>query len=402
MVSAKNLKLFCLLLFHLLISIPVAGAGFAWNITRNASSATIIFSEELAIESLMLPTEASRLWGPGVSCRAATLQLADRSFIASAQPGQKELVFHLEGLFTDRILVRPAYLEKADQPEGSGSILLEAVPAQTRRIESEIESLTRQVIDFQKQNNCFSCHTLFPLALTINEAARRGLSIASSSIEVLSDSLTAMQRADGRYYFANQPEYGEVSTSLCAGGAMALLVRFDRRLLLNLVRISRLFPNWIDDESDLKSDFFFRPLFIGKPTSAMFEALILAALYYFRPVITGEKADEELRQRLIRLNARFKIDIEDSAAQNLLLLVALPYIGQFSDEMRAPLFKSVLEAQRTDPMLSRASSAALAALFFDRMGNKNGLQQLRLLQTTDKTLSERLWLCFIKVMQHQP
>ncbi len=83
-------------------------------------------------------------------------------------------------------------------------------------------------------------------------------------------------------------------------------------------------------------------------------------------------------------------------------MAGLPYLGQFSDETRPQIFDTVFSAQQNDAMAARPDSAALAALFYSRIGNKKGLQQLKLLQTQGKTLSEKVWLCLIKVLQYQP
>lgn len=400
MVSTRKFKAPALLLFFWLI---FSRQIFAWQLqfARTENNVLISFSEKLAFKSLTLPSESSELWGSNKSCRAAILTVGEQSFIASAGENENEIVFKLNDLAADKVLISPIYIQDSTRIP-TQKIKIDAVLAKTREIEQEILDLTLQVQSFQRQNNCFSCHTLLPLALTISEASRRGYQVSLREVEKTGEDVAAMQRPDGSYFFSGQPDYGPISTSLCAGAALSFLVRFDRRLLVNIGRVAQLFPRWLDQENDIKSDFFFRPLFIGKPTSALFEALILAALYYYQPVITEETPNEELRQRLLRLNQRFKISSETAVLQNLLIMAGLPYLGQFSDEARPQIFDTVFSAQQNDAMAARPDSAALAALFYSRIGNKKGLQQLKLLQTQGKTLSEKVWLCLIKVLQHQP
>lgn len=392
----KRTRLFSLL--FLFYAVAVFAADF--QTIKTEKNVLIRFEKELAIETLVLPTNNAQLWGKGGSCRAVTLDIAEQRFIGSARPDEDTITFQLNGLIDKELLLTPVFVEKLDLP--AKEILISAKLAETKRIENEIFDLSQQVYEFQQKNRCFSCHTIFPLALALNEADREGYVVSKLQIEKLGESIAAMQRPDGSFFFANQPEYGTISPSLCAGASLAILARFDRRNLLVIERIAGLFPGWLDEESDMKYDFFFRPLFLGKPTSVLFESMIIASEYYFRPSITEEPHEEQLRERLIRLNHRFETASDTARLQNLMILTGLPYIGQFNDQQKDLLLKDLRNAQASDPMLSRPDCAALSALFFRRMNDEKGLQQLKLLQTSGKTLSEKIWLCLIKILQNQP
>ena len=400
MVSAKIIR-FAIQLFLALLTMPLAADnGWLHSIQRTDEKTRIEFSEELAVEKLVVPCNSEKIWGPGKRCLAATVIFGKKQFISSAVSGEKGIVFFLDHLIGEGFEIKPVFTEP-NIDENEGILEIVATRAQTRRIELKIAELSQRVLSFQQQNQCFSCHTLFPLALTINEADKNGFRISSEQVKKLGESLGSMQSVNGSYFFARQPDYGTISTSLCAGSIFAMLARFDRRMLVNLEKIYSSFHAWLDEENDLKSDFFFRPLFIGKTASALFEALIVAALYYQNPTVTGIARNENLRQRLMHLNKRFKVEAEAPVLQNLLLLTGLPYIGQFGNEQIDDLTTTLNTFQQQSPQASRADIAALTALFFSRMNNKNGLQQLKLPQTIKRTLSEEIWLCLIKVLQNQ-
>jgi hypothetical protein len=392
----KKISFFSLL--FLINAISLMAVDF--QTVRNEKNVVIKFAEELAIKTLILPTNNDQLWGESVSCRAVTLNIANQNFIGSAGADENTITFRLNGLIDKQLLLTPVFIEQLDMETKEVEVI--AKLAETKRIENEIFELSRQVYEFQQKNRCFSCHTIFPLAIALNEADREGYKVSQLQIEKLGESIASMQRADGSFFFADQPEYGTISPTLCAGAATALLARFDRRNLLVIDRIADLFPGWLDEENDMKSDFFFRPMFLGKPTSVLFESMIIASEYYFRPSITGEPHEEQLRERLIRLNNRFETASDTARLQNLIILTGLPYIGQFNDQQKETLLNDLRNAQTNDPMLSRPDCAALSALFFRRMNDEKGLQQLKLLQTSGKTLSERIWLCLIKILQNQP
>lgn len=361
----------------------------------------IRFSEDIAVSLVKIPVISTSVWGRNMACRAATLRINDQSFIASAKPGEAFLTFKLDHQICREAFLTPVFLE-ATEKQGDNPAYFEARNAEIRRTELELFQQSRDILQFHEKNRCFSCHTLLPLAISINEADKKGIGIPLEEIEKIGESLTAMQNLDGSFFFPEQPDYGKITTSLCAGAVFSLLLRFDRRLIVNLQRLKRLLSGWTDEENDMKSDFFFRPLFLGKVTSALFESMIIAALYYHQTAINSEIPDEELRQRLIHLDQRFKIDLAMPFSQNLVILLGLPYFGQISDQQIQPVLNSMLQWQQTESQASRPDCAAISALIMAKMNNEKGLQQIKLLQTANQTLSQKIWLNLIRILRSQP
>ncbi len=243
-----------------------------------AGTIVINFSEKLAISKVILPTNAYKLWGAETKCRAATIKAGTKSFLSSTNINGNELTFSLGGIITRQIVINPLYTEISTTDGNNSEPVIEAVRAKIRLIEDKISQLAQQTIDFQKQNRCFSCHTAYPLAILFNEADKKGYKIDKKQIELLTESIGAIQKADGSFHFDQQPDYGTISPTLCAGAIFAQLTRFDKRVLVNLNRILLLLPGWLDKNSNIKSDFYFTPIFLGQTTSAVFEALIIAAI----------------------------------------------------------------------------------------------------------------------------
>ncbi|MFZ5952409.1 MAG: hypothetical protein ACOYXC_17035 [Candidatus Rifleibacteriota bacterium] len=384
--------------------LAVSAMGKEWpaSFSHDEEKIKIRFSEEIALSRVKIPVVSTSVWGPNLACRAATLKINGQSFIASAKPGEIFLIFKLDHQICREAYLIPVFLEATDKHDDSPA-QIEARKAEIRRSELELFQQSREILQFQEKNRCFSCHTLLPLAITINEADKKGIGVPLEEIEKIGESLTAMQNPDGSFFFPEQPDYGKITTSLCAGAVFSILLRFDRRLIVNLQRLQRLLPGWADEENDMRSDFFFRPLFLGKVTSALFEALIIAALYYHQTAITSELPDDELRQRLIHLNRRFKIDLSVPFGQNLILLLGLPYFGQISDHQIQPVLDSMLQWQQAESQASRPDCAAISALITTKLtDNEKGLQQVKLLQTANQTLSQKIWLNLIRVLQSQP
>jgi hypothetical protein len=402
MASAKIIKFLLLVLFMFPGSMLRAGSWSMEYKKKTAGTIIINFSEKLAISKIILPTNTEKLWGAGKKCRAATIKAGNKSFLSSTDQNGNELTFSLEGIIAQKIIVNPLYIEVSTTDSNNADPVVEAVRAKIRLIEDKIKLLAQQTIEFQKQNRCFSCHTAYPLAVLFNEADKKGYKIDKKQIEILTESIGATQKADGSFYFKQQPDYGTITPTLCAGAIFAQLARFDRRLLVNLNRILLLLPGWLDKNSNLKSDFYFTPIFIGQTTSTVFEALIIAAIYYFEPSVTGTDREESLRQRLLYLNRNLKIRPEGNQQHNLVLLGGLPYIGQFSPEQKEPLLKGLIKFLENEPEARHIQLRGLAGLFFHRINEEHGLKIAFQGAKKAQTPAEHIWACLLEVLQHQP
>lgn len=399
MVLPKTIRYgaFCLLL--------IANAAFGQgkslepSIQRHEKHTELIFHEETAVARLELPTISATLWGPGNECRAATIRFNDRRLFSSAHPDAKTLEFFLNEELVERITLIPAFVTPTDQLISPEPIITGKKGA-IKKIENKLTELSQKTLAFQQQQRCFSCHQIVPLTLAIKEAARNDLTVPLNEIELLGESLSAMQNNDGSFFFAKQPEYGKIATSLCAGAFLAENAMFDRRMLVSLEKLTQRFPEWLDDESDMKSDFYFRPLFIGKITSAAFEASIAAAMYYFRPQITQTPLDETLRQRLVRLAQRFRFSSANTTWQNLIATIGLPHTGQLANSQKQALIDQTRTFLQQDALARRIDVKAIAALFLARMNDKKALQQIKPPQGSG-LLSDELWLCLIQILQSQ-
>ncbi|GAB4279535.1 MAG: hypothetical protein Kow0029_23520 [Candidatus Rifleibacteriota bacterium] len=373
-----------------------------WQFTmqKNGSTVSLVFAERLAIEQLRLPAISEQLWGAGQRCGAVAVSAGTITYMGSTPAGSDSILIELNGNICDKLDLVPLYLEPTTE-NSIGHIEIKAVRETKKILENKLRNLTLSVIDFQKRNNCFSCHTAFPLALALSEADRKGLKIPQTEIEKLGESLCSMQSADGSYHFPDQPDYGTISPTICAGAICSLLVRFDKRLLVNLDRIMFLLPGWLDEQGNLKSDFFFKPLFLGQSTSTAFEALIIAAVYYYEPSITGIIPNDSLRQRLNYLNIKNRISNKTSLIQDLVLFLGIPYVGQINDEQKSMLVEKLHTAFKLEPNIVRPDISAMAAYFSARIGNRQLLKKIVDEVKIPANLSEQIWHCLIEILSYE-
>jgi hypothetical protein len=367
----------------------------------NSEEIIMVFSEELAVERLILPAVSEELWGKGLRCRSVVAKIKDETFLASSAKDENQILFEFDGKFCTEIKIKAIYKEAVSEEQATeGNYRVTAVTADVRRIEVEISRLASETIAFQQQNNCFSCHTAFPLAILINEADKRGVRVSQSQIENFSENIVSFQNFSGEYHFVREPDYGTISPTLCAGAIFSTLVRFDKRLLVNLNRIFRLLPGWVKDSGELKSDFYFKPLFVGDATSVLFESMIVSALYYFEPSVTEKKPADYMLDRLLFLGKKNKVEFETAIGRKLILFAGLPYIGQFNWNDFNSIVRLLERFFAEEPKAKNAALLGLAGLFFDRILDEKNLKSIavnfRSLET--RKISEQIWECLVQVL----
>ncbi|MDN5280798.1 MAG: hypothetical protein PWR01_4763, partial [Clostridiales bacterium] len=101
MASVKKIdRLFLLIALIFLLPPCLAKTSRQFSLSKISETGqiTLRFNEKLAVDSVSLPIKSEKLWGNDIVCRAATIKLADKNFLASAPKGELSMIFKLDGL----------------------------------------------------------------------------------------------------------------------------------------------------------------------------------------------------------------------------------------------------------------------------------------------------------------
>lgn len=360
---------------------------------------TMRFKQSWSFDSIDLPAASQALWGDNTLCRAAVITIAGRGFISHLSDDKKRLRFNLYGATGSQLQIKPIFKTAGIGQSGTPPLFV-ATPARIRQLEDELKDLAESVLSFQKRNSCFSCHTALPLAITCKVAAASGLRIPDTTLSQIGGEIAEMQEYDGTYHFPQHPDYGVISPTLCAGTIMAIISDFSSQYLENLHKIRQLLPEWRDDDGLLKSDFYFRPLFIGHKTNMLFEAIILQTLYLYSASDDPEVFDDSLRQRLNQLRRAAAFDPAEPIHRQILLMAGTPVLFQFSSTERPLIVKQLLQLLKNEPEGERADIRALALYLLSRFSLEVPANQLQ--RKPLQNLGDRIWACFEQIVISLP
>ncbi len=370
-----------------------------YQLTREEDVITMRFSQSWSFDSIDLPTVSPVFWGDNVQCRTAVIRTERHSFISRLSDDESRLIFSLNGTTSQQIQLVPMFKTGTERRTGEPPIFT-ATPERIRLLEDDLKELAESVLSFQKRNSCFSCHTALPLAITCKVAAASGLRIPDTTLSQIGNDIAGMQSYDGVYHFPQHPDYGAITPTLCAGTVLAIMSDFSGQYLENLRKIRLLLPKWLDDDGLLKSDFYFRPLFIGHKTNLLFEAMILQALYLYSATDKPELFDESLRLRLNHLRQAATFDQAEPIHRQILLMAGTPVLFQFSSAERPVIVKQLQHLLDNEPEGERADIRALALYLLARFSPElpgNPLKQRPL-----QNLGDRIWSCFEQIVISLP
>ncbi len=396
----RRLAIACILALVLVISAPTdlsaisSPAGYS---TRRLDKKLLVsFSSSWALDEIILPTVNAELWGEGLECRAAMIETAGRQLISSTPAQSGHMRFHPEGLASDSLVITPLIVVKASQSGiDAGRITFTGVPAEIRAIENKIAELSGKVSLFHRENRCFSCHTALPLAMVYRSAAAKGLSIDQEMILEIGREISALQLGDGSFFFPLQPAYGRIMTTLCAGTIMAIISDFSSEFIFNLKKILPLIVEWGGKDGPTSSDFFLRPLFIGQPTAALFEANIISTIYFRSFAEPEAEPDDGLRLRLLELRKWADTLKSEPVHRRIVIMMGMPLLFQFSHEDNPRMVQELSNILTDEPEGSRRDIRAIALTLLSRIAPETSIK----LQPSGRAqnLADEIWECLEKI-----
>ncbi|MDD3147392.1 MAG: hypothetical protein PHD82_08830 [Candidatus Riflebacteria bacterium] len=349
-----NRKLVTIVLILLLLfsasETPAESSPQNYTIQRLDGRLVVFFESSWALDEIVLPSVSSDLWGQNLECCAAMIETAGKQLIGSVSPQASGMRFNPTGVASDSIVITPLIVVAATTAgKEKGRIFFRGVAAEVRALENEISELAGRVSDFQRQNRCFSCHTALPMAMVYRNASAIGLNIDHEKILEIGRQISALQLGDGSFFFPLQPAYGRIMTTLCAGAIMAVISDFSSEFIFNLKKILPLLAEWRVENGPTSSDFFLRPLFIGQPTAAFFEAIIISTIYFRSFAEPEGEPDETLRLRLVELSRWADTMKSEPVHRRIVIMMGMPLLFQFSHDARPAIVRELKEILMIEP-----------------------------------------------------
>lgn len=406
--AAGNFRPLAVLAFLALMLLQTfqAGAGYdsSYQIARFENRLLVNFTQPLAFDQILLPTRSDELWGQGIICRAALIETSDRQFIASAKADEGFMVFRPQAAASSSFYITPLITRTAS-PESHGQnpgnrIELTAVPAEVRAIENRIRQLVDATMQFNRENRCFSCHTSLPLALTVKTAAARGYELDQKMLQTVGNEMARLQLADGSFFFPEQPAYGRIMTTMCAGAIISMLAEFNPGLHENLKKILPALKSWRNPDGTPGSDFFFRPVFIGQPTALLFESILTSTVYFRSFAESDGEPDAQIGRRLSELSGWAKEQKSEAIHRRIIIMAGMPLTFQFQETERPELIRELTRVIYDEPEGKRRDIRALAVWLLNRISPT--IQLTLPVFPAPLNLSDQIWECFEQIIQTRP
>lgn len=281
--SAKAcVALFAAVFFCLLPSVLAA-----LEITGSLSSiptggCRIDFAASSTIDFVILPPDSAEVFGPGRRGKAVIIRGANSMTVGRLNELYDDVFrIKLEEPSTSWLEIVPLVSEASAPATGStGRIYVSGVDSTWRNLETELADLSRAALEFQQKNRCFSCHIMLPLAWTATLAEFRCMNTPRTTLASIAGDLMALQRSDGSFSAPEHPEYGSVSPTLAAAGALTYLQKFctETDTMPALRKATDFLIAHTTGNSLPEFDFTFPPLFIGKPFAARLFLDVLEAV----------------------------------------------------------------------------------------------------------------------------
>ncbi len=376
-----------------------------YKIETGLNSVRIVLPATYSISLIKIPAFAPTIWGKSNKCTLSVFKSRDYRQVSALQKQNSSIHFeNPTGLFKSFELIPVAFSppttdELPTNINNAKPIEIFGTSEKLQAVEDELYRLSIETFNFNQSNNCFSCHTSYPLFKACNEAVNRGLKVPTEKLIAIGKQIQEFQNSDGSFFFSSNPIYGKISTSLCAGAILAMASRYSVSFLHPLKKLFNIMPLWQTKSGQLDSDFLLPPLFLGKMTSKLFESMIISALFY-SPVAIPEISKSILRQRLVWLQSRKTNIRKIGTLKMLMLLQGIPYLFQFSpeevEEVRNKIIFMQNDAAIKNSHILNSIFLSVARSFAPDFNPSSNFKQL--ISGASTSLSKRIWSCFVRTL----
>jgi hypothetical protein len=335
-----NNKLLLLILSLISLATVTIAKEIDFSKSFQGNNIRLNFKRQFKVDKLILPANNKSIWQSTKSCVCAVAIADNIKRISSINASNTELIFDFEKKDIKQILIKPLVFSDQVITSGISEIKVTGIATQKENFQNNLKTRAKEIIDFQKQNKCFSCHSAIPFSLACEEASFQGLEIPKDQIEVMLEQIEKFQKNDGSYEFTTDPEYGKISTTLSAGFISSTLAKVITKPNPQIRKIFQQLPLWQDKDGSLRHDFVFLPIFNSQITSAFLESRFISNLLY-----NGISKNEEvtfLYDRLGWLQSWAKKKVRLDNPSDLLFPLGIPYLLQLGPKEKKDIHPKLL------------------------------------------------------------
>lgn len=312
--------------------------------TFQSNNILLTFNLPIRLNKLIIPPQNQSIWQTGQSCICAVAIIDNIKRISSIGASNTELIFDFGKSDIKQILIKPLVFSKKPIKSDYSDLAIEGISTQKATLQDNLDSYAQKIIDFQKNNKCFSCHAMIPFAAACEEADFKGLEIPKEKISVLLEQISSFQQADGSYEFRSDPEYGKITTTLSAAFIASTLGKFATQPNPVIQKIFKQLPLWQNKDGSLKNDFTYLPIFSRHVTSSFLEAKFISNILYNNSVNQNEMF---LYDRLGWLQSWARKNVNLESPSNLLFFLGIPYFLQLTQEEKSEIYPKLLELKKS-------------------------------------------------------
>jgi len=274
-VIVRNIIFIHILFFLAILVFPsFLGAGELTGTARNLPDGgrRIEFPASSAIDFVNLPPDDTDVFGPERRGRAVIVRSAHSTTVCRLnEPYDDAFRIRLNEPSSDWLEIVPLVSVPSETGSGTtGYLFISGLDPSIHNLENELADLSRSILEFQQANRCFSCHLTLPLAWAATVAEFHCLETPRPVLASIAAHLITLQQADGSFAVPEHPEYGIVSPTLAAAGALTYLKKFcyDLDVIPTQEKAVEFLAGHSSTGDVPQFDFSFPPLFIGKPFAA--------------------------------------------------------------------------------------------------------------------------------------
>lgn len=269
-----------LILFLLLTAIsPTKTFGqnaIPYEIKKIENRITALFPHDVALDRVKIPVREETLWGPGKVGISAVAKADSYANIGTRKNNDDFILLDMHGKRTRSVEIIPIHstdrtneLNGTDRPifgaaESCDKLEFIMISAQKRQKERELDVLCVKGLENLTRYECFSCHQIIPLALTISAGESHGFKLPIDTIASISSAIINMQNPDGSFSFPEHSAYGVITPTLCAVLVLECLCNISRSAEIALIKAVRWLSRVQLPDGTIPTDFQFPPFLIGK------------------------------------------------------------------------------------------------------------------------------------------
>lgn len=243
-----------------------------YRLTQTTNGTAIFLNEPYKIEWIKISPNHAGIWGLSKYVKSAFVKTKNSYTIANLVEDDEDVYLFAEinDENTDTIELIPLfYAEDTSIP--TWRVEIKGFPSWKYEYERYLETLSRKIINFHQNNNCFCCHRLFTYSLYTGITRVKNLNINTKNVKEVFDTINKFQDNDGSYKIENAyTNFGIISPTLIAVLSVILsditsfYTNFDMYLYRACLFLYKELQKKYDSKMNFELDYTLPPLFESK------------------------------------------------------------------------------------------------------------------------------------------